>query len=323
MTLLFVLALLVLTVLFCIFNSFYIGSMLPTVCYAVSVCALAAGFGLYEKKRRKRLVEEIYRALEEQEYSVINESESAPLTRQLQIKRQEEKIRDKRVTESYRHLSSLLSDIAHQCKTPLTAVTMYTELLPVSAEAAAIREQVEKLKFLLEALVKLSRCEGGLIEENIHPVENTLEDLLLVALPGVVPAATEKSITFVTEVPENLSAVFDLRWTAEAVGNILDNGVKYAPAGSKITISACRYDMFVRLDIMDEGPGIPEEEMPEIWKRFYRGKKNGSVAGVGIGLTLCRMILQAQHGRILCTSKSGEGACFSVFLPVSGQILQN
>ena len=323
MILFFAITLLVLTVIFCIFNSFYIGSLWPAVCYAVSVCVLAVGFGLYEKKRRKWLVEEIHRALEEQEYSAINESESASLTRQLQIKRQEEKIRDNKVTESYRHLSSLLSDIAHQCKTPLTAVSIYTELLPPSAETAAIREQVEKLKFLLEALIKLSRCEGGLIEENIHPVENTLEDLLLAALPGVVPAATEKNITFVTEVSANLSAVFDLRWTAEAVGNILDNGVKYAPAGSKITISACQYDMFVRLDIVDEGPGIPEEELPEIWKRFYRGKKNGSVAGVGIGLTLCRMILQAQHGRILCTSKRGGGACFSIFLPVFGQMLQN
>ena len=323
MILFFAITLLVLTVIFCIFNSFYIGSLWPAVCYAVSVCVLAVGFGLYEKKRRKWLVEEIHRALEEQEYSAINESESASLTRQLQIKRQEEKIRDNKVTESYRHLSSLLSDIAHQCKTPLTAVTMYTELLPASAEATAIREQVDKLKFLLDALVKLSRCEGGLIEENIHPTENTMEALLLAALPGVVPSAAEKSITFVTEIPENLSAVFDLRWTAEAVGNILDNGVKYAPPGSKITISACKYDTFVRLDITDEGPGIPEEELPEIWKRFYRGKKNNTAAGVGIGLTLCRMILQAQHGRVLCTSKSGEGACFSIFLPVPDQMLQN
>lgn len=78
-------------------------------------------------------------------------SESAPLARQIQLKRQEETMRDKRLTESYRHLASLLSDIAHQCKTPLTAVTMYTELLPSSGEATAIREQVEKLKFLLDA----------------------------------------------------------------------------------------------------------------------------------------------------------------------------
>lgn len=323
MTLFFAIALLVLTVIFCVLNSFYVGSIWTTVCYAVSVCVLAVAFGLYEKKRRRKLLDEIQRVLEQNEYSTISESESAPLARQLQLKRQEEKIRDKRLTESYRHLASLLSDIAHQCKTPLTAVTMYAEMLPSSGEATAIREQVDKLRFLLDALVKLSRCEGGLIEENIHPVENTLESLLLAALPGVVPAAAEKNITFVTEVPADLVAVFDLRWTAEAVGNILDNGVKYAPAGSKITISACKYDTFVRLDISDEGPGIPEEELPEIWKRFYRGKKNTSATGVGIGLTLCRMILQAQHGRVLCTSKGGEGACFSIFLPVPDQMLQN
>ena len=315
MILFFCVMLLVLTTLFCIFNSLYLGSLWPTVCYAAFVCALAAGFGWYERKRRKQLLEEIQCVLEQEEYSVTRESESTPLARKLQLKRQEEAVRDKRLTESYRHLASLLSDIAHQCKTPLTAVTMYAELLPSSAETTAIREQVDKLKFLLDALVKLSRCEGGLIEENLHPAENTLEALLLAALPGVVPAATEKNITFVTEVPENLKAVFDLRWTAEALGNILDNGVKYAPSGSKITISA--YETCVRLDIVDEGPGIPEEELSEIWKRFYRGKKNGAVSGVGIGLTLCRMILQAQHGRVLCSSKPGEGACFSLFLPMT------
>lgn len=151
MTLFFILALLVLTGVFGVCNSFYIGSVFPALCYAASVCALAAGFGWYEKKRRQKMLEEIQRVLEQKEYSITNESESAPLARQLQLKRQEETMRDKRLTESYRHLASLLSDIAHQCKTPLTAVTIYTELLPSSGEATAIREQVEKLKFLLDA----------------------------------------------------------------------------------------------------------------------------------------------------------------------------
>ena len=117
------------------------------------------------------------------------------------------------------------------------------------------------------------------------------------------------------EIPQGLTAVFDPRWTSEALGTILDNAVKYAPEGSKITVSAQRYEQYVRLDILDEGPGIPEEELPEIWKRFYRSKTNRNASGVGIGLTLCRMIVQAQGGRVLCQNLEGGGCRFSIFLP--------
>ena len=120
---------------------------------------------------------------------------------------------------------------------------------------------------------------------------------------------------FSVEIPEGLTALFDLRWTAEAVEAILDNGVKYAPENSKIAVVAQRYEAYVRLDILDEGPGIPEEEQSEIWKRFYRGKTNRNASGVGIGLTLCRMIVQAQGGRVLCQNRDGTGCRFSNFLP--------
>ena len=109
-------------------------------------------------------------------------------------------------------------------------------------------------------------------------------------------------------------AVFDLRWTAEAVGNILDNAVKYAPKGSEIRISACAYDMFVRVDIADCGVGIPEDELCNIWKRFYRGKNAASASGVGIGLYLTANILNTEGGRV--SAKSDEnGSVFTVYLP--------
>ena len=192
---------------------------------------------------------------------------------------------------------------------------MYAEMLPPSAEAEAIGQQTEKLQFLLDALVKLSRCEGGLIEENVHPAMESVETLTAQALSAVVPAAEKKSIVFSAEIPEGLTALFDLRWTAEAVGTILDNGVKYAPENSKITVAAHRYETYVRLDILDEGPGIPEEELSEIWKRFYRGKTNRNPSGVGIGLTLCRMIVWAQGGWVCCQNREDIGCCFSIFLP--------
>ncbi|WP_322181914.1 sensor histidine kinase [Neglectibacter caecimuris] len=315
MTLLFIVIWLILTVVFCIVNGLYVGSIWPTVCYAALSGFIAVAFALYEKMRRQRLLGDVQKTLEGKDNFTVSEREIAPLARQLRLKRGEEETRDRRVTESYRNLAALVSDIAHQCKTPLTAAKMYAELLPDSPESTAIVQQTNKLVFLLDALVKLSRCEGGLIEENVHPVENSVETLAAQALSAVVPEAGSKSIALSAEIPQDLTAVFDPRWTAEAMGAILDNAVKYAPGGSKIEIAAQRYDRYIRLDILDEGPGIPEEELPEIWKRFYRGKTTRNASGVGIGLTLCRMIVQAQGGRVFCENREGGGCRFSIFLP--------
>ena len=315
MTLLFIIIWLVLTVVFCLVNSLYVGSIWPTVCYAALSGFIAVGFALYEKMRRQKLLDDVQKALDGKDDFAAQESSLAPLARQLRLKRREEETRDRRVTESYRNLAALVSDIAHQCKTPLTATRMYAELLPPSTESAAIIQQTSKLQFLLDALVKLSRCEGGLIEENVHPTKESVETLVAQALSAVVPEAERKSIVLSVEIPEGLTALFDLRWTAEALETLLDNGVKYAPENSKITVAAQRYETYIRLDVLDESPGIPEEELPEIWKRFYRGKTTRDASGVGIGLTLCRMIVQAQGGRVFCQNREGAGCQFSIFLP--------
>ena len=315
MTLLFLVVWLILTVVFCLVNSLYVGSIWPTVCYAALSGLVTVGFAMYEKTRRQRLLDDVQKALDGKDDFAARESGLAPLARQLRLKRGQEEARDRRVTQSYRNLAALVSDIAHQCKTPLTATRMYAELLPPSAESAAIAQQASKLQFLLDALVKLSRCEGGLIEENVHPSMESVKTLAAQALSAVVPEAERKSIVLSVEIPEGLTALLDMRWTAEALGALLDNSVKYAPENSKITVAAQRYETYIRLDVLDEGPGIPEEELPEIWKRFYRGKTNRNASGVGIGLTLCRMIVQAQGGRVLCQNLEGGGCRFSIFLP--------
>ncbi len=314
MTLIFIVIWLVLTTGFCFVNALYVGSIWPTVCYAVLSSFIAVGFALCKKAQMKRLLADVQKVLDGKDDYAVKESSLAPLARQLRLKRSEEETRDRRVTESYRNLAALVSDIAHQCKTPLTAVKMYAELLPNSSESMAIVQQTNKLVFLLDALVKLSRCEGGLIEENVHPVENSVETLAAQALSAVVPEAGSKNIALSAKIPYGLTALFDPRWTAEALGAVLDNAVKYAPGGSKIEIAAQRYDRYIRLDVLDKGPGIPEEELPEIWKRFYRSKTTCDASGVGIGLTLCRMIVQAQGGRVLCQNREGGGCRFSIFL---------
>ncbi len=104
-----------------------------------------------------------------------------------------------------------------------------------------------------------------------------------------------------------------MRWTAEAVGNIIDNAVKYSPENSEITVTALEYDMFIRIDVSDQGKAIPEEELTNIWKRFYRGKNAQTKSGAGIGLYLTSVILNAEGGR--SSAKSNDsGNTFTVYL---------
>ena len=109
-------------------------------------------------------------------------------------------------------------------------------------------------------------------------------------------------------------AVFDFKWTAEALANIVDNAIKYTERGT-IRISAVSYEMFARIDISDTGSGIPETKQAKIFARFYRSKSVREQEGVGIGLYLSRQIISGEGGYIKVASVPGKGSAFSIFLP--------
>ena len=116
-------------------------------------------------------------------------------------------------------------------------------------------------------------------------------------------------------VPLDGQAAFDPRWTGEALCNVVDNAVKYTPAGGRVTISAQLLDSFCRVDVADTGPGIPEEEQGAVFDRFYRGTGTRAADGLGLGLYLAREILSKQGGYIKVASRPGEGSIFSLYLP--------
>lgn len=215
-------------------------------------------------------------------------------------------------------IQGLISDISHQTLTPISNLKIYTELL--SEESGedtqmidTVREQVEKLDFLIQSLVKLSRMESGIIA--VHPKQTVIKKLFHNIRQEYERKADERQITFCVQ-DTDLRADFDLKWTTEAIGNIVDNAIKYTGTGGKVTIRAQGYSMFARIDIEDNGIGISEEEIPKIFSRFYRSFLVSDEAGVGIGLYLAREIIQTQRGYIKVASKKGKGSVFSVFLPV-------
>ena len=219
-------------------------------------------------------------------------------------------------------IQRLLSDISHQTKTPLANLRLYSSLLmeeeltPRQREQAqVIFQQSEKLSFLIETLVKLARLETDVLA--VTPKSQPLAPLLERAASQAKAAAEQKGIALQLHLQQQaeMKALYDLRWTAEALGNLLDNAVKYTPPGGCIQVSATQYELFCRIDVHDNGIGIAEEEQAQIFGRFYRGRQVREQEGLGIGLYLAREIAQKQGGYLKLSSRPGQGSTFSLYLP--------
>ena len=220
-------------------------------------------------------------------------------------------------------LQELISDISHQVKTPIANLKMLDATLldqTVTPEKqreflVAMDSQLDKLDFLMQALIKTSRLETGVI--SLEPQPQAIYDTLAAALGGILLHAEQKKIAVTVDCPETVTAAHDRKWTTEALFNILDNAVKYTPEGGKIHVAVVSLEMYVKIDISDTGIGIPEQHQGTIFKRFYRESSVHDAPGIGIGLYLAREIITRQGGFIRVSSELGTGSTFSVFLPHS------
>ena len=226
-----------------------------------------------------------------------------------------------KVDSERRELQALVSDISHQVKTPVSNLKMVSDTLlsrevsPKERQAflQGMQGQAQKLDFLVQALVKTSRLETGMVR--LKKQEGLLFDTLAQAVGGIVYVAKRKGIDVLVDCPQELKLFHDARWTAEALFNLLDNAVKYTPAGGRICVSVKDWELYVRVDVSDTGKGIAESRQAAVFGRFYREQEVHDVQGVGIGLYLAREIVTRQGGYIKLTSAVGEGSTFSVFLP--------
>lgn len=218
-------------------------------------------------------------------------------------------------------LQELISDISHQVKTPIANLNMINstlmeqDVLPNKQKEflLASASQLDKLDFLMQAMIKTSRLETGIIslEKKMQPIYDTLAS----ALGGILLNAEKKQIDVSVDCPEQLAVPHDRKWTSEALFNILDNAVKYTPENGKITVTVECWEMYLKISVADTGKGIPEKHQGAIFKRFYREGDVHDVEGIGIGLYLAREIISMQEGYIKLTSNPGLGSCFTVFLP--------
>ena len=220
---------------------------------------------------------------------------------------------------------NMVADIAHELRTPLAVIQGHLEALqdrvfaPTEENIGVIHEETLLLARLVDDLRDLALADAGQLEIERGPVD------LVVLISRVVTStrkrASEKGVLLVEEVPERLPEVrADAQRIGQVVSNLLSNGITHTPSGGKVTVAAKEVDRWVEVRVTDTGPGVPPEEMPYLFERFYRSDRSRSRAqgGSGLGLAIVKQLVEAHGGRIWAESEVGRGATFVFTLPCQG-----
>ena len=218
-----------------------------------------------------------------------------------------------------KYMSDMMSDISHQFKTPLTAISLMTELLmeaDVSEEqrleyASKIDSQINKMTWLIRNLLTLSQLEAGVLE--MKPEQLSLKELCEDITDSLGVLAEVAEVKLVSEVPEDIVIRADKHWFREAVSNIVKNCIEHTGAGGFVKISAVQNNLYTCLSVEDNGKGIDAEHLPHIFERFYKAG-NSSPNSVGIGLAMAKQIVGSHGGRIEAESEPGKGTRFTITL---------
>lgn len=232
-----------------------------------------------------------------------------------------------RLAQEENSTKTLITDISHQLKTPLASIKMSHELsstFDLSEEERqtfmeAEAQEIQKMEVLLDELVKLSRLENSMIQ--IKPEKYSIKKTISEAVSRIYIQANSKNMEILVDMENDIETPHDHKWTAEALVNILENAVKYSKPMTAIHIRVECLASNVLIQVEDEGIGIPEGEVHEIFQRFYRGSNAKKVVkeGAGVGLYLARSIVEQQGGTIVAKRKEGNGTIFKMILPLADE----
>ncbi|MEO3944677.1 HAMP domain-containing sensor histidine kinase [Gorillibacterium sp. CAU 1737] len=216
-------------------------------------------------------------------------------------------------------LRELLSDISHQLKTPLASLIVFHEHLlndPKMGEETRrtflerSRDQLDRMEWLITSLLKSARVEAGAILYRKKTLR--LRDVIDQVVDSLRVPAEHKKLTLAVRGGEELLLEADEEWLAEAFINLVKNALEHSPTGGTIEILLEENTLFLDVAIRDQGEGIPPEDLPHIFKRFYKGRSQAKPQSVGIGLSLSKSIIEGQGGMITVSSQVGDGSEFRV-----------
>lgn len=230
------------------------------------------------------------------------------------------------LAEKERLRSTLLSSVSHDLHTPLSAITGAASSLLASPEGMSpttarelvqsIYDEADRLNRLVANLLDMTRLESGTV--TVKKEWHVLEEVIGAAITRLERRLRKYKVTVL--LPEDLPLIaMDELLMQQVFINLLDNAAKYAPAGSEIQISASASNSDVRVEVFNQGPGLAPDEEVKIFDKFFRGKNVGTAGGAGLGLAICRAIIEAHHGRIWAASKPQEGVRFLFTLPLEGE----
>lgn len=215
-------------------------------------------------------------------------------------------------------LRDIISDISHQLKTPLASLTVFVDLLlddkveeskkkQILEEAA---NQLNRMEWMVLSMLKLARIEAGAIQ--FDKTDVSLEHVFVQASEGVQFLLQERNQDLVLEYDSETKLLCDGDWLTEAMINLLKNASDYSEEGKTIRIEVEKTNVFTRIYVKDEGRGIPEAELPNIFKRFYRVNQEVNPNSVGIGLSLTKSIIEGMGGSIHVKSEEGKYTWFII-----------
>ncbi len=205
-----------------------------------------------------------------------------------------------------------LSNIAHQLKTPITSISLTVQMAKEhlgDVRTAEIQRQINRLMHLEEALLVLSRIDAGTLALDRKPTD--VFTILSLAWDNLYELFMHKGV--VMDIPEmgEMNIHVDLNWTMEAVMNLMKNCMEATAAGGAVHCSCEKNPLYTQIRIWDEGEGFAKEDLPHLFKRFYRGEKAKN-SGIGIGLSLSKAIIEMQNGIIRALNLPNGGACFEI-----------
>jgi two-component system sensor histidine kinase KdpD len=221
---------------------------------------------------------------------------------------------------SERLRSSILSALAHDIRTPLTALYGTADSLaltrpplpePIRETVEALREQAFRLSGLVSNLLDMARLQAGKV--TLRKEWQPLEEVVGASIKLLGPALTDHPVT--VSLPADLPLLeFDAVLMERVFCNLLENAAKYSPPGSAIEITACSIGDMVEVSVLDKGKGFPGDKLERVFELFERGTAESTVPGVGLGLAICRAIIDAHGGRIRAVNQAGGGGCVTFSL---------